>query len=94
MVTMQVPRRAHLPLRPLWLCRVCAGPWPCAPARLALKAEYVGNLVALSIYMATMLYEAAADLHRLNPEPGQDPAELYARFIRWTRYTPPPDAPT
>ena len=77
------PRRPHLPLRPLWLCRVCAGPWPCPVARLTLRQEYAHDRIALSIYLCTVLHDAAADLYRLNPQDGPDPAALYARFLGW-----------
>ena len=74
-------------IRPLWLCRVCAGPWPCQPARLLLLLEYRRDRVALSIYMASCLFDAAADLLRLNPDPGPRPDELFHRFVAWTRHT-------
>lgn len=77
------PARPHLPLRPLWLCRVCAAPWPCAAARLGLVAEYADDRIALSIYLCAVLHEAAADLYRLNPQDGPDPAALFARFLAW-----------
>ncbi|MDG4767357.1 hypothetical protein O7632_25175 [Solwaraspora sp. WMMD406] len=76
--------RPHEPRRPLWLCRRCAEPWPCATARLDLLHEYRADRVGLSVYMAVNLFDAAADLHRLSPEPGPDPAQLYARFLQWT----------
>ncbi|HEY0700329.1 MAG TPA: hypothetical protein VGD43_21305 [Micromonospora sp.] len=82
------PIRPHRALRPLWLCRVCAAPWPCAAARLALRREYADDPVGLAVLMATTLHEAARDLYRLNPNPGPDPAALYRRFVRWTRYRP------
>lgn len=44
------PCRPHLPLRPLWLCRVCAAPWPCPVARLTLRQEYAHDRVGLSVY--------------------------------------------
>ncbi|MEV0806938.1 hypothetical protein [Micromonospora sp. NPDC050200] len=84
-----VTDRPHLPLRPLWLCRVCAAPWPCATARLALVAEYAHDRVALSVYLCTVLYDAAADLHRLHPHDGPDPAALFARFLGWVPRTGP-----
>ncbi|MDG4761641.1 hypothetical protein [Micromonospora sp. WMMD710] len=39
--------------------------------------------IALSIYLCTVLHDAAADLYRLNPHDGPDPAALYARFLGW-----------
>ncbi|MFC8298575.1 hypothetical protein [Micromonospora orduensis] len=80
--------RPHLAMRPLWLCRVCAAAWPCAPARLLLAMEYRADRVALSAYMAGQLFEATADLCRLNPDPAPDPRELFARFLAWTARPP------
>ncbi|MEV4831837.1 hypothetical protein AB0K25_26410 [Micromonospora sp. NPDC049257] len=40
--------------------------------------------MALSIYMASQLFEATADLVRLNPHPAPSPAELFDRFLAWT----------
>lgn len=59
-------------------------PWPCALARMLLRAEYGPDRVALSIYMASQLFDATADLFTLNPEPAPDPAELFGRFLAWT----------
>lgn len=86
-MTVEPPARIapHTPLRPLWLCRTCGTPWPCATARLTLIAEYRNDRAGMTIYLATILQEATADLRRLNPEPGPAPAELYARFVGWTR---------
>ncbi|KUJ46635.1 MULTISPECIES: hypothetical protein [Micromonospora] len=75
--------RPHLPLRPLWLCRACAAPWPCATARLTLIAEYAHDRIALSVYLCAVLHEAAADLYRLDPDEGPTPAALFARFLAW-----------
>ncbi|MEV5818949.1 hypothetical protein ABUL04_27015 [Micromonospora harpali] len=86
----------HTPLRPLWCCRACGQPWPCAEARLLLKADYAGNAIGLSIYLCGMFYEAARDLYRLNPDDGPAPADLYARFVAWGPYRrrpPTPDLP-
>ncbi|WFE64669.1 hypothetical protein [Micromonospora sp. WMMD714] len=71
-------------MRPLWRCRTCAAPWPCQPARLLLTREYRRDRVALSIYMASQLCEATADVVRLNPHPTPAPAELFDRFLAWT----------
>ncbi|MGC4757478.1 hypothetical protein [Micromonospora trifolii] len=75
--------RPHLPMRPLWLCRMCAAPWPCQPARLLLVIEYQRDRVGLSIYMAGLLFEATADLIKLNPNPAPSPADMFARFVGW-----------
>lgn len=79
--------RPRLPLRPLWLCRVCAAPWPCATARLTLVREYAGDHVALAIYLCTVLHEATADLYRLHPDDAPGPAALFDRFLGWARPT-------
>lgn len=76
--------RLHVPLRPLWLCRACGGPWPCATARLTLAADYRNSRVALSIYLAGMLYTAVEDLYRLHPDDTPKPGALYERFLGWT----------
>ncbi|MEV7331602.1 hypothetical protein [Micromonospora sp. NPDC093244] len=76
--------RPHLPMRPLWLCKVCAAAWPCPPARMLLRIEYRADRVALSVYMASQLFDATADLCRLHPNPTPDPQELFARFLAWT----------
>ncbi|GAB3816126.1 hypothetical protein [Micromonospora zhanjiangensis] len=91
--------RAHTPIRPLWICRACAGPWPCAHARLTLKGEYENDRPGLSVYMTTVLHEAVADLYRLDPSE-LDTTAMFTRFVGWTRctafgtYLPPPDPST
>jgi hypothetical protein len=83
--------RSHAPLRPMWICRSCGTPWPCATARLYLKAEYCERRTELPTYMATVMHEAIADLDRLNPDE-LDLAAMFARFIAWTEHrlpTPP-----
>ncbi|MGI5211675.1 hypothetical protein [Plantactinospora sp. CA-290183] len=77
------PPLQHLPQRPTWLCRTCAVDWPCLTARSLLTIEYANDPTALHIYLATMLYDAIDDLHRLHPNPGPDPAGLHARFLGW-----------
>lgn len=69
-------------MRPLWICRTCASPWPCATARLTLTAEYADR-VALCIYLAGMLHSAIDDLYRLNPPASPDPTGLFDRFLGW-----------
>ena len=81
--------RPHVPQRPMWICHACAAPWPCLTARSLLAVEYATNHVGLSVYLASALYTAIDDLHRLNPNPGVDPAEMFERFLAWSR---PPDA--
>ncbi|GAA3772198.1 hypothetical protein GCM10022225_69430 [Plantactinospora mayteni] len=77
--------RPHLPQRPIWLCRACVRPWPCPVARSTLTVEYSADPVGLHVYLATMLQDAVDDLYRLNPQPGPDPAAMYARFLAWAR---------
>ncbi|MBE1486173.1 hypothetical protein [Plantactinospora soyae] len=79
------PSGSHLPIRPLWICRRCGHPWPCATARLTLLSEYRHDRVALHVYLGSALFAATADLYRLNPEPGPDPAALFSRFLGWAR---------
>ncbi|MEU2614467.1 hypothetical protein ABZ570_23225 [Micromonospora sp. NPDC007271] len=74
-----------MPLRPLWVCRACAAPWPCAAARLALVAEYAADPVGLSVYLCGVLHEATADLYRLHPDDAPAPAALFDRFLSWAR---------
>ena len=68
---------------------MCATTWPCPLARMLLRVEYGTDRVALSIYMASQLFDATADLLKLNPEPAPDPAELFDRFLAWTAQPPP-----
>ncbi|MGI5520606.1 hypothetical protein ACQEUX_06590 [Micromonospora sp. CA-259024] len=74
---------SHTPLRPMWFCRADGQQWPCAEARLLLRAEFADNMPGLSIYLAGMFYEATKDLYRLNPHDGQTPIELFQRFVAW-----------
>ncbi|TYC25107.1 hypothetical protein FXF52_07340 [Micromonospora sp. MP36] len=67
----------------MWLCRVCAAPWPCAIARLTLLREYVDDRVSLLVYLGGMLHDAAGELHLLHPQDGPEPSQLYARFLGW-----------
>jgi hypothetical protein len=52
-------------------------------------AEFDGDRVSLAVYLAAVLHDAARDLTRLKPDPGPDPADLFTRFIAWTRRDPP-----
>ena len=76
----------HLPIRPLWVCRACGLPWPCAEARLLLRVEYDANPIDLAIYLSGLYHEAAHDLFRLNPHDGPTPRELFERFVAWGPY--------
>lgn len=84
-VTMSLAAHPHEPQRPIWLCRACARPWPCPIARTRLVIEYAADPVALHVYLGTVLQDAIDDLYRLNPQPGPDPAAMYARFLAWAR---------
>ncbi|MFI7220550.1 hypothetical protein [Micromonospora maritima] len=83
------PGTPHTPLRPSWACRADGEPWPCAHARLALKAEYDRNLAALTIYLAGLMYEAMRDLYHLNPHDGPGPQQMYGRFLGWSPFRRP-----
>ena len=73
----------HIPLRPMWFCRVDAMPWPCAEARLDLTAGYRGLEISLCCYLATQFQAALTDLHTLNPDTAPEPRALYERFLGW-----------
>jgi hypothetical protein len=66
----------HAPDRPSWDCLACARPWPCDPAREALKTEM--DMVGLATHMWERLEEATRDL---SPTPA---VEAFERFIKWT----------
>lgn len=78
---------AHLAMRPLWRCRACGEPWPCRPARASLLSEYHADRTALLIYLATMMYEASAQLRQLDPQVSA--TEMTDRFLSWARRLPP-----
>ncbi|MET8278159.1 hypothetical protein [Micromonospora sp. NPDC005174] len=82
------PVHQHLPRRPTWLCRICAATWPCAGARMLLRVQYEADRVGLSVYLASQLFEATADLLTLNPDAVPDPRELFDRFVVWTARPP------
>ncbi|GAB3818785.1 hypothetical protein [Micromonospora zhanjiangensis] len=79
--------RTHVPLRPLWLCRNCGTPWPCAVARLSLKCEYWDRRADLPVLMAEVMHEAVTELIRINPVE-LDPTDVFIRFIGWTQRIP------
>ncbi|GAB3804067.1 hypothetical protein [Micromonospora zhanjiangensis] len=81
--------RRHVPLRPIWICRACAAPWPCAMARLLLRAGYLHDRVGLAVHLCGLLHEAARDLYRLNPHDAPPPRALFERFVGWTTYQDP-----
>ncbi|MGW3810850.1 hypothetical protein [Micromonospora sp. NPDC005113] len=47
--------------------------------------EYRRNLIALSTYMGSYLHDAVGDLMRLHPNTPPDSADLFDRFLSWTR---------
>lgn len=81
-----MPRR-HLPMRPAWLCRVCAAQWPCPSARLGLRTEFHGHGVALAFYLAAAMRDAMDDTYRIGGRP--DRAAMHARFLGWLTPTHP-----
>lgn len=78
------PHRTHQPLRPVWLCRNCAHPWPCGQARLDLINQFRNDRAALPTYMGVMLNLAIRDFTKLDPNAVTDPEDLNQRFVRWT----------
>ncbi|MBM7076509.1 hypothetical protein [Micromonospora humida] len=86
-MTSQLPGR-HTPLRPTWLCRIDAHPWPCGPAKLALLTEYANNRAELLNLLATMKVEA--EQHLTSLDSGRQ-TDLTRRFLAWP---PPPAAPS
>ncbi|GAB3797730.1 hypothetical protein GCM10027605_08290 [Micromonospora zhanjiangensis] len=69
----------HHPIKPAWTCDGCAGEWPCQSRRRELRAEYDHAPVALALYLAAQLVDAAQDLA---PVPA---GHLHYRFLGWTR---------
>ncbi|GAB3801551.1 hypothetical protein [Micromonospora zhanjiangensis] len=88
-LTYPVPLEAHRPRRPMWSCRACPQPWPCASARLHLKARYDSDPVGLSIRMASEMAEAMKDLYRLNPDDAPGPRVMFDRFLVWPPFKRP-----
>jgi hypothetical protein len=75
----------HLPLRPLWICRVDAYPWPCADIRLDLTESFRGQTISLTLYLASQYVDALNDLYSIDPDQGAppDPRALFDRFLGW-----------
>lgn len=71
---------AHTPLRPTWLCRVDAHPWPCGAAKLGLLARFGEDRAELVAYLDELRTLAHADLTDLDG--GREP-ELTTRFVAW-----------
>jgi hypothetical protein len=74
-------RPPHDPIRPVWLCRNCAQPWPCGGARLELMRDYRDAMLAMYVYLAACLHDARTDLTDLAP--ASPPVELWSRFMGW-----------
>lgn len=71
---------SHLPSHPAWKCQTCTGtPWPCQPARERLEQAYGNDRIGLSMYLGSLLPAALTEM------PTTEPAELYERFVLWTR---------
>ncbi|MFJ6197771.1 flavin reductase [Micromonospora sp. NPDC092111] len=78
-MTAPLPGR-HTPLRPTWLCRVDAHPWPCGEAKLALLDKYAGARAGLLALLATLKEEAQDHLARLD---SSRPIDVTDRFLTW-----------
>lgn len=72
----------HTPIRRLWLCRACGGPWPCGTARLGLLHEFAADRIGLHVYLAGLYVVALTDLYPT------DPALIYGRLIGWVPRKP------
>lgn len=55
---------------------------------MLLRVQYEADRVGLSVYLASQLFEATADLLTLNPDAVPDPRELFDRFVVWTARPP------
>ncbi|MEV4626101.1 hypothetical protein AB0J90_07410 [Micromonospora sp. NPDC049523] len=82
-----VPELAeHTPLRPLWICRVDAHPWPCADVRLNLLAGYYpARRIELYLYLGAQFVTALAELDTIVVDAGErpDPQTLHSRILGW-----------
>ncbi len=67
----------HTAERPQWTCRVCGLAWPCEPARQELRSSMRGP--SLALFATAQLDAAVRDLPELSP------AELWERFVAWTK---------
>ncbi|RKR91311.1 hypothetical protein BDK92_5704 [Micromonospora pisi] len=71
----------HVPLRPLWICRVDAHPWPCGQARIDMLNGFRHRRVALYLYLGAQFVQALDDLYAMDPPP--EPQALHTRFLGW-----------
>lgn len=76
------PNLVHLGGRPTWDCLACGQPWPCAPAKAQLLAEFQLYPSSLMVYMAAHMCEAMDDL---TAHGEAAPPDLYERFLSWIR---------
>ncbi|MBM7083246.1 flavin reductase [Micromonospora sp. WMMD734] len=76
---------AHRPLRPIWLCRLDANPWPCGEAKLALLTVFADDRPALLALLSTLQREAEDHLTQLDSGRSNN---LTDRFLSWAQ---PPD---
>lgn len=56
---------------------------------MLLWAEFRGQRVSLSVYMAAQLDSAIDDFVKLRPDEPLDVTEVFTRFIAWTRDSTP-----
>jgi hypothetical protein len=73
----------HVPLRPLFICKIDAQPWPCADARLGLVTGFRDRRISRCLFLGAMFIDCMNDLYKLNPDTAPQPAALYARFFGW-----------
>lgn len=69
----------HQPQRPWWTCGTCGHPWPCAPARQALRADFRDFPATLGVYLGGQYSAAVSDLW------ADLPPDLYTRIMLWPR---------
>jgi hypothetical protein len=79
----------HTAERPLWGCRACGLPWPCANAREGLLAEYRTFPSLLNVLLSSMMFEALDDYWL----EGDVPPDLFDRFMAWARQIPEQQSP-
>ena len=74
----------HIAARPMWICRACEHPWPCADAKADLLHEFRNFPSVLAIYMSAQMHVAMEDLAARH---GSPPGDLFERFMSWLRPT-------
>lgn len=75
----------HTPLRPFWICRTDARPWPCPDARLNLLRVYGERRLELYLYLGAQFVHALAELDGIAAQAGggPEPGALHARILGW-----------